>query len=1280
MKMKARALAGLVLIMVSVYGAGAAVLNVPDEYESIQKGIDAAVDGDTVLVAPGLYFERINFHSKNIMVTSTDPNDSSIVGYTIINGQKQGSVVTFEGGESSRAVLSGFTITGGTGMVETSNFSGSGYVFNESYYYGGGIYCAYGSPTITHNVIVNNSLPGYEYSYTTSGSIYTYTYTVSYGGGIYASGSPTIKYNVIYRNTAYRGGGMYCYGGTISNNLIYDNSGTYGGGAYFSSSYGTFTNNTLVGNDASLDPDGEGYGGNLYLYLGYDYYSNTIANNLICSADSGGGVYWYGYVRKGTMFRYNNVWGNTPCDYMTDDARTGALVEGDEAAWTGKNGNVSANPVFATGWSVKYRLSETSPCVSAGDPNFVAGESETDIDGDPRVYALRVDIGADEHIGYVKPIAEAGPARHVLTPEPVTLDGSDSYVSDSATSVSYRWTQIQGAPVSLNDPVAAQPTFTPPALGWYVFELVVSDDRYVSSPDQVLVVVGNERPVANAGSDKLCQTPGTVTLDGSKSYDADPPDRLVYTWKQIEGPEAILFYSETSTPFFYCFEPVRYVFELVVNDGFTDSEPDRVTIEAAPFTIDAETQEVTTEPTTSTSSYPYYFYCASGGTAMVYAGSETTSSPTSWSIFRADPKTGEVVKYDSGNLDIKPKVDGDITVWVGGSGDPYSRICTSLCAANVTTGTGVTTLQGATSNTSYGYPALSGRTVVYLRHTNVNTASDDYDNTSFDVCGTDVTDFAHPVHFTIAAKAGHGAPYPAYDYPYSDYFEDCVDVSGNIVVWEKDGDIYGADISDRGRIRVFPICTAAERQYDPAVSGNIVVWTDERNDGGDIYGADISDPNNIKEFEVDVSGGWQSQPDVDGSVLVYVNGSESGYIRVCTLTRNYGPVAISFGNQTLYGSQPSVHGTVIAWVDQWRSYQISCARVDIAYALAGGRIENASTGNHYDYIQHAIVAASDGDVIVVPPGTYDERLRFGGKNVTVKSTNPEDPNVRSATIIQGDGQLVTFGDEETAECLFTGFTVTGGSYGIHCRHAWPTITWCTVTGNRDAGLKLWALAKPTVSRCDITGNGIGVEMSTETIVRLAGYAAPTLQNCLIVGNRKYGVYGGEPAITNCTIADNGSQGVFSMRPKISNSIVYFNNAGGENVKGKMSLAASYNDTQDGVAGQGNIKLDPCFALRGAWVNGFGATVSAGQADPNAVWAEGDYHVASQGWRWNPAQQIWVSDSTTSPCIDAGDPASSIGDEKTCGAGDPLGERTGANTRINMGAYGGTAEASLAPKS
>jgi hypothetical protein len=111
--------------------------------------------------------------------------------------------------------------------------------------------------------------------------------------------------------------------------------------------------------------------------------------------------------------------------------------------------------------------------------------------------------------------------------------------------------------------------------------------------------------------------------------------------------------------------------------------------------------------------------------------------------------------------------------------------------------------------------------------------------------------------------------------------------------------------------------------------------------------------------------------------------------------------------------------------------------------------------------------------------------------------------------------------------------------------------------------------------------------------------------------------------------------------------------------GNSTIGVAYSDVQNGWLGEGNIDSDPLFAAPGYW-------------DPNGTpddpsddaWVDGDYHLKSQAGRWDPVGGSWVIDEVTSPCIDAGDPNSLIGLEPFPNGG-----------RVNMGAYGGTAEAS-----
>lgn len=136
----------------------AKIINVPEDQNTIQAGINAAVDGDTVLVADNIYLENINFNGKAITVAShfLVDGDTTHITNTIIDGSQpshpdSGSVVFFVSGEDTTSMICGFTITGGTGTKSVDNSR-----------VGGGIFVYLSGARITYNKIISNSTTFYS--------------------------------------------------------------------------------------------------------------------------------------------------------------------------------------------------------------------------------------------------------------------------------------------------------------------------------------------------------------------------------------------------------------------------------------------------------------------------------------------------------------------------------------------------------------------------------------------------------------------------------------------------------------------------------------------------------------------------------------------------------------------------------------------------------------------------------------------------------------------------------------------------------------------------------------------------------------------------------------------------------------------------------------------------------------------------------------------------------------------------------------------------------------
>jgi len=221
-------------------------------------------------------------------------------------------------------------------------------------------------------------------------------------------------------------------------------------------------------------------------------------------------------------------------------------------------------------------------------------------------------------------------------------------------------------------------------------------------------------------------------------------------------------------------------------------------------------------------------------------------------------------------------------------------------------------------------------------------------------------------------------------------------------------------------------------------------------------------------------------------------------------------------------------------------------------------------------------------------------------------------------------------------------------------------------------------------------------------------ASSTIINNIITGNRAEdggGIWLRDSSlmIANNTITGNlaqdigggiGCRGDLAIST-VTNSILWANTAlNGYEISliGDSTLTVSYSDVQVRPAAfyleegctlnrpENNIDADPLFAEPGYWVDPNNPDIIVEPNDPCALWINGDdYRLKSQGWRWGLVGDHWqwTRDAITSPCIDAGNPGSQLRDELLTIPGHP--DHTyGVNLRINMGAYGGTTEASMGP--
>ncbi|MFO1458029.1 MAG: Ig-like domain-containing protein [Verrucomicrobiota bacterium] len=336
-------------------------LHVPGEYPTFAAAIDAAaLTGDTILVAPGIYQEALNFRGKRLRVLA-----SQGPALTEIVGSPAAPILTVTGGQGPETRLEGFTLRDGSGGGV--NLSGSsptlaGNIISNCSY---GVMVSGASPVIVSNRII--------------GSYGSPVFGLGNGSGVHlqGSGSAQILENEILENMA----GITCWAaGTprIQGNWIQDNLGD--GISHVNSSDSDIFQNIISGNKGHgivwLVPFGNrgprvvfntiaDNGGNGIFADGYDGASEIIDNIIV-----GPVALYCGNFNdiNSPSIRFNHVF-----------SPLGTPYGGTCPDMTGKDGNVGGAPRFlSTG---DYHLQADSPGIDRGTryEGF-----ETDLEGNLR--------------------------------------------------------------------------------------------------------------------------------------------------------------------------------------------------------------------------------------------------------------------------------------------------------------------------------------------------------------------------------------------------------------------------------------------------------------------------------------------------------------------------------------------------------------------------------------------------------------------------------------------------------------------------------------------------------------------------------------------------------------------------------------------------------------------------------------------------------------------------------------------------------------------------------
>lgn len=481
---------------------------VPEQIPTIQQAIDLSVSGDQILVSPGTYLENLNFLGKDISLVSTGgPSVTIIDGSANTQGADLGATVMFSSGESSAALLNGFTLQGGTGIPISDSMG--------VYRRGGGVHISASSPTIINCHMVANA--------------------AEFGSGLYAYG--TISLNLqglnFTNNSGLEGSGIYLLDSgicTINNCLFESNQALTAGGAISIN-----TCSQVLIQQCSLLSNSAIIGGALYSRLSnIQFTDNQVRSNL--ASLLGGGI---------TL--YQTTCTVTDCRFSTNSASRGGGIGIDggnleilSSLFTGNTADADGTAISTTInlANVEIRRSTFSGNSSTNGtsgihfPPFSSGGASSTLTLSHSILwnpsGMEIDIPTIAQVDY-STVSSGYPGTSVLVGDPLFED---------PTTENYSLTS--GSPcIDAGDPLQfLDPDGTNPDLGAYFFDQRPAPLKNLScsladpcgtavtldwspstqTPDSILISIGPNQtqltPIASLAGDVT-----NYTLDPGSSGD-----------------------------------------------------------------------------------------------------------------------------------------------------------------------------------------------------------------------------------------------------------------------------------------------------------------------------------------------------------------------------------------------------------------------------------------------------------------------------------------------------------------------------------------------------------------------------------------------------------------------------------------------------------------------------------------------------------------------------------------------------------------------------------------